>query len=179
MKNKKSLVALVVMAFMLVASITMAATGAWFTDKDATPAKNLKFGTLEITGVSENVKVVNTIANADGPVMPGSTISGDLTIKYTGTADAYYRYKVEFGGDGAASLTGTSSEWVYDEVTGGASEQIITKPISVTVAPTVGNTAQNQDITLNITVEFIQKANTAETAQEAFTTVGESNIIAK
>lgn len=179
MKNKKSLVALVVMAFMLVASITMAATGAWFTDKDATTTKNLTFGTLDITGVTEDVKVVNTIANVDGPVMPGSTISGKLTINYTGTADAYYRYKVEFGGDGAAKLSGTSSEWLYGEVAGAAEAQTIKKDISVEVADTVDNTAQGLGITLNITVEFIQKANTAASAEEAFTTVGDTSIVKK
>lgn len=178
-RNTKSIIALVVMSLLLVASILLAATGAWFTDKDATATKNLTFGTLDITGVTENVAVANTFANLTGPVMPGSTISGKLTINYTGTADAYYRYKVEFGGDGAASLTGTSSEWVYDEVAGGAEAQTIEKNISVTVEPTVGNTAQGKGITLNITVEFIQKANTAASAEEAFTTVGDSNIVAK
>lgn len=179
MKNKKSLVALVVMAFMLVASITMAATGAWFTDKDATTEKKLTFGTLDITGVSENVTVANTYGNLTGPVMPGSTIKGKLTINYAGTADAYYRYKVVFGGAGADKLTGTNSEWVYDAVTGGAEAQTITKEIEVTVDTNVDNGAQGQEITLNITVEFIQKANTAATPQDAFTTVGDTNIVTK
>lgn len=178
-RNTKSIIALVVMSLLLVASILLAATGAWFTDKATTTEKKLTFGTLDITGVTEDVKVVNTIANTNGPVMPGSTISGKLTINYTGTADAYYRYKVVFGGDGATSLTGTNSEWVYDEVTGSAEAQTIQKDISVTVATTVGNTAQGQEITLNITVEFIQKANTAASAEDAFTTVGDSNIVAK
>lgn len=178
-RNTKSIIALVVMSLLLVASILLAATGAWFTDKDATTPKNLTFGTLDITGVTEDVKVFNTVANTNGPVMPGSTIKGELTINYTGTADAYYRYKVEFGGDGAAKLTGASDIWAYGEVAGGAEAQAIKKAIEVTVADTVDNTAQGLGITLNITVEFIQKANTAESAEAAFTTVGDTSIVKK
>ena len=47
--NKKSLVALVVMAFLLVASIVMAATGAWFTASDnASGSEDIQFGKVAI-----------------------------------------------------------------------------------------------------------------------------------
>lgn len=161
MKNKKSLVALVVMAFMLVASITMAATGAWFTDKDESAVKELSFGTLNITSVTENVAVHNEVDTGLTELMPGSTLSGKLTITYTGTAKAYIRYKVTKVGAGAEyvifTLAGASEDgWVYT-----TSDAVATPiDISASVANTVDNNAQGKPVTIKFEVEALQQANT-------------------
>lgn len=169
-KNSKSIIALVVMALLLVASIVLAATGAWFTANGATTEKPLEFGTVSIKGVTEDVVVKNTIDTELTKLMPGSNLSGKLTVEYTGNAAAYIRYKVTVGGDGAGFVTLTLADadtdgWVYAET---AASTNLVADVAGSVATTVGNDAQGKAVTIKFDVEAIQKANTAATAKDAF-----------
>lgn len=169
-KNSKSIIALVVMAVLLVASIVLAATGAWFTAEGATTAKPLKFGTVTIKGVTEDVVVRNTIDTTLEKLMPGSSLEGKLTVEYTGNTAAYIRYKVTVDGAGkdfvTLTLTGADADgWVYAET---AASTNLVADVAGSVATTVGNDAQDADVTIKFDVEAIQKANTAATSKEAF-----------
>lgn len=168
-KNSKSIIALVVMALLLVASIVLAATGAWFTANGATTEKPLKFGTVTIKGVTEDVVVKNTDTTLE-KLMPGSNLSGKLTVEYTGNAAAYIRYKVTVDGAGKGfvtlTLTGADADgWVYAET---AASTNLVADVAGSVATTVGNDAQDADVTIKFDVEAIQKANTAASAKDAF-----------
>ncbi len=173
-KNSKSIIALVVMALLLVASIVLAATGAWFTANGNTTEKPLQFGTVKIASVTEDVVVKNTIDTTLDKLMPGSSLEGNLKVDYQGNAAAYLRYKVTVGGAGAEyvtlTLTGADTDgWVYADV---AAATEFTAAINGSVATTVGNDAQDAKVTIKFDVEAIQKANTAATAKEAFALLG-------
>lgn len=173
-KNSKSIIALVVMAVLLVASIVLAATGAWFTANGKTDDKTLTFGTVKIAKVEETVAVSNTIDTENVKLMPGSKLAGNLVVNYTGDSAAYIRYKVAVSGDGAANvtlaLTGAEADgWVYAET---AAATDLTVAINGSVATTVDNEAQGKTVTLSFTVEALQKANTAASAKDAFALLG-------
>lgn len=99
-KNKKSVIALVVMAFLLVASIVLAATGAWFTDKaSGTGSADVTFGKVDVgvTGTATLTKAHTGTLTVDGCSW---SISG-LTLENSSTVDIYYAYTVtvEVSGD--------------------------------------------------------------------------------
>lgn len=77
-RNTKSIIALVVMSLLLVASIVLAATGAWFTDKVAEGSGSVNFGKIDIE-YSTAFKFTEDATT----VMPGDTlhINGVVTNK--------------------------------------------------------------------------------------------------
>lgn len=156
-KSTKSLIALVVMALLLVASIALAATGAWFSDSGTGSAAG-KFGTVS---VDESISV----SIAENPVLPGDTIT-ITNPQYTGDVAAYYEVVVKIVGEGIAT----------DKTTYGyiASAGAIDLGGNVTV-PEAQTAGQGQNITINITVTVIQARNLgtgtdAAAAEAAFQT---------
>lgn len=148
-KSSKSLIALVVMALLLVASIALAATGAWFSDI-ASGTGNGTFGTID---VGDTVTVT-----VDSTIMPGDKITV-TPVAYAGTADAYYKVSVSFSGEGAGALS-SSAGAVYGKVS---------KDGNITVAditiPGEGtdNTYQGKAVTVTVTIEAIQADNVTVT----------------
>ena len=170
-KSKKSVIALVVMAILLVLSMAMTITGAWFSDQAKTEQHPLEFGTVDITSVSEDLVVGNTI-DTTTYLMPGSTLTGDLTVVYGGNTAAHIRYRVVLEGAGAEYVTSADEtdttddrEWQYFSCAAGATT---TKAIALSVKTSVGNAAQGLPVTVVIEVEAIQQANTDDDAEEAF-----------
>lgn len=92
-KNKKSVIALVVMALLLVASIVLAATGAWFTDKETgTSDKTLDFGKVDITLTNNLESATWSGLGTESKVMPGSKLAGTFVLENAGDQDVYYTY---------------------------------------------------------------------------------------
>ena len=110
-KNSKSLIALVVMAFLLVASIVLAATGAWFTHNVSDQTDSLTFGniTIAVKGTSEFTathKDGSAVSYADADIMPGDKINFTSTIENQGEAAyLFVKYEVEGLADGATAPT--------------------------------------------------------------------------
>lgn len=143
-KNKKSVIALVVMAFLLVASIVLAATGAWFTSSASGAASGtIKFGTVkvELEGISADTTLTKT-HEADLTVDGCSWKIEGMKIKFTNTVDIYYAYEVKV----AVSGTNVTESW-------------FTVPKDVAVnAKKLTKDATSKEIALdNITVTFDSK----------------------
>ena len=86
-KNKKSVIALVVMAFLLVASICLAATGAWFTDKETGKlnGETITFGTIDLDTVKVEATQFGSVK-----VLPGDSYQATVTVKLAeNSEDAY------------------------------------------------------------------------------------------
>ena len=163
-KMSKSTVAIVLLSLLLVLSLILTATGAWFTDTKTAGDKTLTFGTVELDTVSlSGVAVSNTIETTNTNLMPGSTISGKVSVKNKGNSAAWLRYKVSFEGEGAEYITmGSEDEYQYVAAAlDGEGEASIS--ISATVDNTVGNAAQGKSVTIKIVVEALQQANTQST----------------
>lgn len=79
-KNKKSVIALVVMALLLVASIVLAATGAWFTDKVEKASNDFTFGKIDIDLAAGAGFTLDDVA-----VTTAKTVLPGCEIKYNGT----------------------------------------------------------------------------------------------
>lgn len=79
-KNKKSVIALVVMALLLVASIVLAATGAWFTDKVDKASNDFTFGKIDIDLAAGAGFTLDDVA-----VTTAKTVLPGCEIKYNGT----------------------------------------------------------------------------------------------
>lgn len=174
-KNKKSVIALVVMALLLVTSIVLAATGAWFTAKATTPDVNANFGTIVLTA-DENNKV--EVQRADTKVdiaMPGDTIKVNFKVTNAGQA-AFYLVKLEIKvGDDAALETGyytISAAGALEKATDTAGSVEAGAALTVNADKvlevlTYGNTYQGKPITVSLDVRAIQQAN--NTAGDAYT----------
>lgn len=173
MKNKKSLVALVVMAFMLVASITMAATGAWFTDNATGTSSKITFGTVAFSSDAATVTttIKNLYANTTDLVMPGSEITVSCDLTYEGTASAWVRYKLSCSNTNV-TLAGTGSEDGYYYVaTKMEKGSTVVSDITATVSKALTNASiEGTEVTFTLQIEAIQAANTAATnGADAFT----------
>lgn len=180
MKNKKSLVALVVMAFMLVASITMAATGAWFTDTaTAINGSTLDFGKIALADETVNggVTAVSKSGTSD-LLMPGDTLTINFTAKNAEEA-AYWIADVD------VTIAGTTGSVDTSAITGlsgtyGASGKIadntaatVDKGANITgtielelTGASYGNDFQGATITVKVTLKVVQQENL--TAAEAY-----------
>ena len=181
-KNKKSVIALVVMAFLLVASICLAATGAWFTSEREDAGKTLTFGKVAITVTStEGLKVVkgdkagNYLEATN--VMPGDSLSYDGTItnegdeaylfvKYSVTglaADATVTFQV--GGVDGVKLTGHEDVYyVKLDRKGEANANSSVKFAVELTGGSYGNDYATKPITAVLKMQAIQYANFADAA---------------
>ena len=195
-KNKKSVIALVVMAFLLVASIVLAATGAWFTSEATDKSDTFTFGNIDITVTSaEGLKVTKGTVAGDylttTDVMPGDKISFDGTVKNNGDeAYLFVKYSVtglktgqevtfNVGGVAGVKLEGQAD--IYYIELAKKSDGDTGKAISFAAELTgseYDNTYEDKDISVVIKLQAIQKANFAD-AKAAFAsgvvTFGESS----
>ena len=166
-KMSKSTVAIVLLSLLLVLSLILTATGAWFTDTKSAD-KDMTFGTLKLDAITmDGVAVANTIETENVHLMPGSTVSGKVAVKNSGNSAAWLRYKITVTGEGVGDISFENSgdyQYVDTALAGGASTEI---NIAATVAKTVGNTAQGKAVKVQIVVEALQQANTAATNTDA------------
>lgn len=156
--NKKSIVALVAMALLLVASIVMAATGAWFHDSAESTG----------SGVWGNVSVDDswTITVSEKALPGDEIIAAGTTVEYTGDVEAWYR--VEYEIEGLADVT-TSYGSVSSTNKDIALAEIVI-PANTEYSDTV---VAGGDVSVKVTVTVLQKANlTATEAAAAFTEAG-------
>ena len=103
-KMSKSTVAIVLLSLLLVLSLILTATGAWFTatDKQDSGAADLKFGNLSVAGSVTDMEVKLNgaewakVTEGTTIVMPGDKVRGGVytfTITTNDRAGAYYLLK--------------------------------------------------------------------------------------
>ena len=140
--SKKSVIALVVMAILLVLSMAMTITGAWFTDKVTNGnAGELDFGKIELTGV-DAVSVAKAQDDCSD-LMPGCSLAVSGTVTNAGEK-AYVAYE----------LTITFEEDVATP--GVAANDPVELPENFTLPTTIGNNAQESTVSASITVAAVQ-----------------------
>ena len=179
-KMSKSSIAVIVLSILLVLSLILGFTGAWFTDsKNSGEGKDVTYGLVKIGDVSADaISVTNTIADVDTLAMPGSVVAVKATVKNESTATIYARYKIAVSGDAADKLTFEGADedgWYYVEGTLAAGKDVevdksCTIPTTLTDNP-ANPTIEGKSAKLVLTVEVIQAANTAATAKAAFAKV--------
>ena len=163
-KMSKTSIAVIVLALLLVLSLVMGMTGAWFTAKQGSASDTqLDFGrvVLNVTGGSFG-QVTHAAANADAAyetdveIMPGDTINYSINVaKGANSEDFYYRIFVVVSGVESGDYTADTT--VYDttaEGWNGAHNGTVEL-----LGSKYGNTYQGQHITLSYQVRAIQKAN--------------------
>ena len=171
--------AIIALSLLLVASIILGLTGAFFTGN-----ANVE-GTITL-GNPVNVTITQGGASAEtltftGTAMPGTVYDQAIAIKQPdATSDSVVRAKLTLTNTGSASVnvTATTAEnWVEGDdnyyyyqgvVKAGASHDFVT---SITVPTTLTNADANKTYTISIVVEAIQYANGA--ANEVWTTAPE------
>jgi len=156
--NKKSLIAMIAMVVLLIASIAMGITGAWFTDN--------------ISGSTGAV----TLTSADSVAMPGDTLTLGGKIINGGTAKVWVRYKVSHTYTTEDALKTEldkvfTGEYVYVETAVEANKDSALTG-TVTIPTSLGNTVQGASFSVSVTMEALQWANTAATCKEAFKAAG-------
>ena len=155
-KNSKSIIALIVMALLLVASIALAATGAWFTDKLTDGGDTVNFGKIDI-----EYSTPFSLAGDPTLVMPGDalTVAGEIVnneeaayiavkISVTGTKEAKNFYAVKkVAADGTITLA---------SVVGGEGENLGKIVLN---GDDYDNTYQGKEISITVSVAAVQQAN--------------------
>ena len=169
--SKKSIINIIVclvLAVLLVLSLTLTVSGAWFTDSSSAATQspvNLRFGTV----TAGNVNVATGITT----LKPGETIAYSGTgsssnIQYGGNVDAYYRLSFSatngFGSylsfSPAVSGQFQDSNYIYGK---DLANGTIPKG-TVKFADTALNSLQGQTFALTVKVELIQAANIGNAA---------------
>ena len=165
-KMSKSSIAVIVLSILLVLSLILGFTGAWFTDKKDGDEITKNFGTVELnvaaTEFGKVTRVSNEAGEVTGKIMPGDTIGYSLTVtKAEGSEDFWFAVTVTIKGLEEDITTTISAENVKDS----AKDSVVTGNVELTGA-TYGNTYQGKTVTLSYVVYAVQKANVA-TATDA------------
>ncbi len=171
--------AIIALSLLLVASIVLGLTGAFFTGN-----ANVE-GTITL-GAPVDITITQGGASAEtltftGTAMPGTVYDQAIAIKQpNSTSDSVVRAKLTLTNTGSASVnvTATTAEnWVEGDddyyyyqgvVRAGESHDFVT---SITVPTSLTNADANKTYTISIVVEAIQHANGA--ANEVWTTAPE------
>lgn len=162
--NKKSVVALIVMAFLLVASIVMAATGAWFNDS-ANKSTSVKFGTVKLGTF--------TVADAYTGALPGDTLEDLGSVVYAGENDAWYKVEFEVtdidGGTGAVTLTAVQGAFkgsIEAGETVGTEAAASVNFADIVLSEEIGNIYQGETVSIKVTVTVVQARNNGTSAAD-------------
>ncbi|MBR4124039.1 MAG: hypothetical protein IKR12_00535 [Clostridia bacterium] len=162
-KMSKTSIAVIVLALLLVFSLVMGMTGAWFTSKAGSATDtSLDFGRVVLNVTGGSFGQVSHTNNGDAAyldgveVMPGDSINYSLTVAKAATSEDFY-YRIFVTVTGVAGASYTADETVYDTTAEGWNG---THAGSITLAGNVyGNTYQGANISLAYEVRAIQKAN--------------------
>ena len=168
--------ALVLMAFVLVAGVAFGMTGAWFSDKTDEVSEQITLATgvdIEIAKKSGNANYLTVsgtneengdpVVRDQGKVFPGDTISFDAVVTNVKEA-AYIRFKMEATG---ALATYFAPDTTHFAETGkillaaGTGSQDIHAAGSLT-GNALTNANAGETLTVKVTVYAIQAANYAE-----------------
>ena len=174
-KMSKSSIAVIVLSILLVLSLILGFTGAWFTDKDDSAKGELSFGKIDIewnANKAFSVTSSNTVDTANEKLMPGSKLvfSGQIDNKED---QAYVAYQVVLTFDESVDFTGeTITGWTVAKnvltyssdaqtVDKGASIDLSTADVlkNVVVPTSVKNAAAETKLTVTLKVVAIQTAN--------------------
>jgi hypothetical protein len=161
-KMNKSTVAVIVLALLLVLSLVLTATGAWFTDKEAGETVNKNFGTVEMKVTANDFGKVVRVSNDEGPVagdvMPGDTISYSILVEKEAESEEFW-YAVVLTisglGEGNDITTTVTADNVMNTV---EDTEAIAKSILLE-GEKFGDTYQGQPITVSYAVYAVQYAN--------------------
>ena len=85
--------AIAILSLLLVASLVMSMTGAWFTDNDGLSYTGTDFGTVEISLTATDFNVAMTDPNL--VIMPGDTVDIQFTVNNSGSAQMYARFSLD------------------------------------------------------------------------------------
>lgn len=182
-KNTKSIIALVVLSLLLIASICLAATGAWFTSKVEKDPKDLAFGTIAISSTGDTSVTATSKSGTTDLLMPGDTLKISYSVKNDGE-NAYVVAVVKVEATAAADkkltatekaalegLSGTYATSGNDKATTcaviakGAAEATWEHSVVVN-GKAFGNQFQGATVKVTVTILAIQEENL--TAQEAY-----------
>ena len=171
--------AIIALSLLLVASIVLGLTGAFFTGSASVE------GTITL-GDPVNISITQGGASAEtltfsGAAMPGTVYDQAIAIKQpASTSDSVVRAKLTLTNSGSASVNveaTTAANWTKGDdeyyyyqgiVTAGESHDFVT---AITVPTSLTNTDANKTYAISIVVEAIQYANGA--ASEVWTTAPE------
>lgn len=168
--------AIAVLSVLLVASLVMSATGAWFSDVATDSDDGFTFGTITIGDLDAQFNY--TLGEPEGDViMPGDEITVTFDIENTGTADMWVRFQLNAIGDGADHFTTPASEqaptgytyvsgdqWFYRDAPMHGYLELANDPkdeitFTFNISDDIGNTAEGDEVEFVLSVEVIQFAN--------------------
>ena len=186
-KNKKSVIALVVMAFLLVASIVLAATGAWFTDQLHEDSTTLNFGKVDIAETTAFAVTASNTIDTTKELMPGSklVVAGVITNNEN-PAWIAYKLSIVFSVDVGLDEN-PATGWTYDSVSKTLAYETKATAVAekgkvdlandlsekVTIPTDLGNKAIDATATIKLDVIAVQQANTGSTVTTGETTYSE------
>ncbi len=191
-KTKKSFwsterIVIAVMALAMVVVITMATTGAWFTDNNGVGVSDTKtFGTivLDDSGIDSS-SFVWTIGDDGNVLTPGDSMNVDFTVVNGGTADMYVRFRIVASNEAVLTMPSSDpagwetdtagDEWVYfgslaalsaldDAAEGGTSTTDVVVTYGIPTTLVQDGSVEGSDVTFTLYIEVIQEANIAATA---------------
>lgn len=167
--------AVAILTLLLVASLVMTFTGAWFLSQDTDSDAGYTFGTITLGDIAATFDY--TLDETSGDViMPGDQIDVDFDIINSGTADMWVRFSLEINGTFneatfttpmAAPLAGWSDGgdgYYYRDAAligdlNGAANQSEHISYTFEIPTTIGEVAEGQTISFALTVDAVQVAN--------------------
>jgi hypothetical protein len=174
--------AIAILTLLLVASLVMSMTGAWFTSSQTETNGGMTFGTITLADIDE-IFTYTLGEDSEDVLMPGDEIEVEFTVENAGTADMWVRFALEIGGDGDSmfavgaddqTVTGyTFSNGYYyrqdamlGDLDGQANE---TEDITLTFAvpSSTDDDFEGQSVSFSLTVDAVQAANNQTTPEAA------------
>jgi hypothetical protein len=164
-KMNKSSVAIVLLALLLVLSLVLTATGAWFTDKEEGTDVELTFGHIDINVDATAFGTVTAggeyLEGVD--IMPGDKVSYALSVDGKATSESFW-FAVIVTSEGLATnmedgLASLEAKNVYSWERGAAATEV--KGEVTLDGATYDNNYQGKTVTFSYYVVAVQKANVA------------------
>lgn len=84
-----------IMFILLIGSINLAVTGAWYGGGTTVASEEASFGSIEINSVVNTIELTDSQSIALSDIMPGDEINVSFSLENTGTADMYVKFKFE------------------------------------------------------------------------------------
>ena len=156
-KNSKSIIALVVMALLLVASIVLAATGAWFT-QIAKPAddKTISFGKVDVTVAETGFGFARGETAVTEKLMPGDKINAKLTLTNNNGDEPWVVYKINvtINGTDVSAMSSFSDPVKLSTISDGVLDASVTLD-----GEKYGNLYEEKEVTVSYEVRMVQSTN--------------------
>jgi|LGVE01.1.fsa_nt_gb hypothetical protein len=166
-----------ILSLLLVASLIMTATGAWFVSSDTAATGDLTFGAIELgslvqTGDGDAAVMTVNYGEPDGDViMPGDSIDVNFQLLNSGTAAMWVRFKVTLvDSEGHATETvngqlpggftlGTIDGYMYKDAYIENGAAALNVDFVFNIPTSVGEAAEGDTVSLALAVEAVQVAN--------------------